>query len=275
MHIAAGVGFKGGHFAEALACTEAGLWFEIHPENYMVAGGARLTQLEALRAQHPVSMHGVSLSLAADAPPDATHLERLAGLVHRFEPFLVSEHLAWSVWNGHYHPDLLPVPRTAEAMVRIAANIQRTQDRLRRRIAIENPSHYVQLDGHDWSESGFLAELARRTGCALLLDLNNVVVSARNLGFDAGDYLDEFPWHAVAEIHLAGHRADAADPDLLIDSHDCPVDGTVWEMHAACIARHGAIPTLIERDGNIPAWPELLAERNRAQAVLQALAEAA
>ena len=219
-----------------------------------------------------MSLHGVSLSLAADAPPDAEHLRRLAQLARRIEPALVSEHLAWSAWRGRYHPDLLPFPRTHEALARIAANIIATQDALGRTIAIENPTHYLHLDGHDWSETDFLAALVRRTGCGLLLDVNNVVLSAHNLGTRAHDYLDAFPVQAITEIHLAGHHADPRLGDaLLIDSHDAPVAEPVWALYERLIARTGPRPTLIERDDAIPPLPELLAERERAHRILTTL----
>ena len=267
--LTAGLGLKPQHYDEALHCTASGLWWEVHPENYLADGGPRLAWLEAIRARHPVSLHGVSLSLAADAPPDAEHLQRLAQLARRLEPVLVSEHLAWSAWRGRYHPDLLPFPRTHEALARIAANICATQDALGRTIAIENPTHYLHLDGHDWSETDFLAELARRTGCGLLLDVNNVVLSAHNLGTRAHDYLDAFPVQAITEIHLAGHHADPRLGDaLLIDSHDAPVAEPVWALYERLIARTGPRPTLIERDDAIPPLPELLAERERAHRML-------
>ena len=273
----AGLGLKPQHYDAALACSTAGLWFEVHPENYMVAGGPRLACLEAIRDRHPVSLHGVALSLAADAEPDAAHLKRLADLARRVEPVLISEHLAWSTWRGAYHPDLLPFPRTSEALARIADNVSRAQDALQRRIAIENPSHYLKIDGHEWSETAFLQELAHRTGCGLLLDVNNVYVSACNLGYAAEDYLDAFPGAPVMEIHLAGHTADPNLGDaLLIDSHDAPVAPEVWALYERLIRRIGARPTLIERDGNLPEFGVLLAERERAAAVLRGnLAEAA
>lgn len=269
--LTAGLGLKPQHYAEALHCTAPGLWWEVHPENYLADGGPRLAWLEAIRARHPVALHGVSLSLAADAAPDAAHLARLAALVRRIEPAIVSEHLAWSTWRGQYLPDLLPFPRTQEALARVADNIARTQDALRRPIAIENPSHYLRMEGHDWAEAEFLAELARRTGCGLLLDVNNVHVSANNLGFSAEAYLDDFPLHAVAEIHLAGHHADPVHgPSLLIDSHDAPVAPAVWALYERVIARTGPVPTLIERDDNLPGFGELLAERDGAHAMLLA-----
>lgn len=271
--LGAGLGLKPAHFAEALACEAEGLWYEVHPENYMV-GGPRLAWLERVAERHPLSLHGVSLSLAADAPPDPAYLARLRELADRVQPVLVSEHLAWSAWRGQYHPDLLPFPRTLEALTRIADNIQRTQDALGRPIAVENPSHYLHLDGHAFDEIDFLAELSRRTGCGLLLDLNNVHVSAHNLGFDPLAYLDRFPAEAVVELHLAGYSEDANGP-LLIDSHDAPIDDAVWALHAHLVQRIGPRPTLIERDDNLPAFTELLAERARAQAQLQRAREAA
>ena len=268
--LSAGLSLKPEYYEQSHACSADGLWFEVHPENYMVAGGPRLAWLKTIRARHPLSLHGVALSLAADAEPDPNHLQRLAQLVQRFEPALVSEHLAWSTWRGAYHPDLLPFPRTTYALARIAANIGRAQDVLQRPIAIENPSHYLHIEGHEFSEIEFLTELARRTGCRLLLDVNNVYVSANNMGFDAQSYLDCFPAALVAEIHLAGHTQDPKlGTALLVDSHDAPVDAAVWQLYERLIARIGPRPTLIERDGNLPAFDELLAERTHADAVLR------
>ena len=267
--LSAGLGLKPQHFEQAHACSADGLWFEVHPENYMIDGGPRLAWLGSIRERHPLSLHGVGLSLAAAAEPDVTHLERLARLVKRFEPALVSEHLAWSAWRGTYFPDLLPFPRTRESLAQIAANIGRTQDWLQRRVAIENPSHYLKIDGHEFSEVEFLAELARRTGCGLLLDVNNVHVSANNLGFDAAAYLEAFPTALVDEIHLAGHSTDPALGErLLVDSHDAPIAPAVWALYENLVARIGARPTLIERDDNVPTFDELLAERRRAHATL-------
>jgi hypothetical protein len=262
----AGLGLKAEHYDQAWACHAEGLWFEVHPENYMV-GGPRLAWLARMAERHPLSLHGVALSLAADAEPDATHLRRLRTLIDQVHPALVSEHLAWSTWRGQYHPDLLPFPRSDEALARIADNIQRTQDALGCRISIENPSHYLHLQGHDREEIDFLTELVRRTGCGLLLDVNNVYVSAHNLGFDAADYLTRFPAQAITEIHLAGHRHDDQGA-LLVDSHDAAIAAPVWSLYQQLIARIGPRPTLIERDGNIPAFDELLAERALAQATL-------
>jgi uncharacterized protein (UPF0276 family) len=271
--LAAGLGLKPQHLDDARACAAEGLWFEVHPENSMVAGGPRLAWLEAVRERHPLSLHSVALSLAADADPDAQHLERLAQLIDRLQPALVSEHLAWSTWRGAYRPDLLPFPRTHAALTRIAANVGRTQDRLRRAIAIENPSHYLALEGHEYGEIEFLSELVRRTGCSLLLDVNNVFVAANNLGFAADAYLDAFPAQHISEIHLAGYSEDPTHGRaLLIDSHDAPVAPGVWALYERLIARIGPRPTLIERDGNVPAFGALMAERERAQHALSATA---
>lgn len=265
----AGLGLKPVHYEEALASRAAGLWFEVHPENYMVDGGPRLAWLQAIREERPLSLHGVGLSLAADEAPDETHLARLKALTERFEPFVVSEHLAWSRRGRVYHPDLLPFPRTRAMLDRISENVSRLQAALGRRVLIENPSLYLALAGHEYGETEFLGELVRRTGCGLLVDVNNVHVSANNLGFDAGAYLDALPADAIGEIHLAGH---APDPELgerlLIDTHGAPVADAVWDLFARLIARIGPRPTLIERDDDIPPFAELMAERERAHAGL-------
>lgn len=266
--LATGLGLKPEHFDDAVRARADGLWFEVHPENHLVAGGPRLAWLEAVRERHPLSLHGVSLSLAGEAPLDAAHLRRLAALVRRLQPALVSEHLAWSRFAGGWLPDLLPFPRTTQALQRIAARIAQAQDVLGRPIAIENPSHYLRLPGHLWDEIEFLQELARRTGCTLLLDVNNVHVSAHNLGFDAGEWIDRFPAELVSEVHLAGHSTDPVLGDaLLVDSHDAPVAPAVWALYRRFVQRAGARPTLIERDGNVPPFAELLAERATAQAI--------
>lgn len=269
IEMGAGLGLKADHFDEALESRSSGLWFEIHPENYMISGGPRISWLEAIGDRHPLSLHGVSLSLAADCLPDSQHLRRLKALADRLNPALISEHLAWSTWRGRYYPDLLPFPRTNAALSRIADNIQKTQDALSRRISVENPTHYLNLEGHDWAEVDFLDQLARRTGCGLLLDINNVHISGHNLGFDTEAYVDEFPVHAVTEIHLAGYSEDPGNSSLLIDSHDAPVSDPVWSLYRRLIERCGPRPTLIERDDQIPAFDELLAEREVAQIILQ------
>lgn len=274
--LTAGVGLKAAHLADAFACQAPGLWLEVHPENWMVQGGPRRAWLHRLRQQHALSLHGVSLSLAGSRPPQPQALQRLDHLVREVEPVLVSEHLAWCRAEPGCWPDLLPFALTSEALRRIARHVGQVQDTLGRRIAIENPAHYVRLDGHEWSETDFLAELARRSGCGLLLDLNNVWVGANNLGYDAQAYVDAFPAEAVMELHLAGHREDPRHgAALLIDSHDAPVAAGVWALWQRCVARMGPRPTLIERDGNIPPWCELLAERERAHRHLTPAAQRA
>lgn len=268
--LSAGMGLKPEHFDAALACRGEGLWFEVHAENYCVDGGPRLAWLDAIRREHPVALHGVSLSIAGSEPVDAEALKRLAGLVRRYQPAIVSEHLAWSRRGGSYLPDLLPVPRSREALARVVANVSRVQDAIGQRIALENPSHYIRLAGHEWGEIDFLAEIARRSGCGLLFDVNNVYVGANNLGYDAEQFVDAFPAGLVMEIHLAGHRTDAAlGAALLVDSHDAPVADPVWALYERFLARAGTRPTLIERDAELPPFDVLLAECERARACLE------
>jgi uncharacterized protein (UPF0276 family) len=266
MNATAGLSFKPVHFEQAMACPAAGLWFEVHAENYMVDGGPRIAMLETLRGSFPLSLHGVGLSLAGAEEPDRGHLARLKSLSDRFQPFLLSEHLAWSRVGQTCFPDLLPFPRTSEALCLIARNIDIAQAALGRRILIENPSLYLRLDGHQWSETEFLGDLVKRTGCGLLIDVNNIFVSASNLGFDGASYLDSLPLEAVSEIHLAGHSPDPIHGEtLLIDSHDSPVAEEVWELYGSLLSRCAAPPpTLIERDDNVPEFEVLLGERVRA-----------
>lgn len=269
----AGLGLKARHYDEALACPADGLWFEVHPENYMVDGGPRLAWLDAIRREKPLSLHGVGLSLAADVPPDREHLARLKTLADRYEPFVMSEHLAWSQRGDVYHPDLLPFPRTHRMLDRVCDNVSRAQDALGRRLLIENPSHYLALRGHEMSEPEFLTQMVLRTGCGLLLDISNVHVSANNLDTDATAYLDALPTAAIGEIHLAGHSPDPEWGDaLLVDSHGAPVSDAVWALYARTIARIGARPTLVERDDNIPAFTDLMRERDQAHQFLTSIA---
>jgi uncharacterized protein len=270
------LGLKPQHYAEAASDPATGAWFEVHPENYMGEGGPRHAALTAVRERHPLSLHGVGLSLAGIEPPDKEHLRRLRELADCYEPFLVSEHLAWSRRGRVYYPDLLPFPRTREALARLTRHVDRAQEALGRRILIENPSLYVAIEGHDFEEIEFLTALCRRSGCGLLLDVNNVHVSAANLGFPADTYLDAIPAELVGEIHLAGH---APDPELgarlLIDTHGAEVGEDVWRLYRRLISRIGSRPTLIERDDNIPAYRELAAERDMAAAILGTLPEGA
>ncbi len=275
---AAGLGLKPEHYRNALEDRTNGLWFEVHPENYMADGGPRLAWLEAIRKDHPFSLHGVGLSLGGVEPPNEAHLERLKALADRYQPALVSEHLAWSVHSGVYFNDLLPTPMTEDALDRFCRHVDRVQEKLGRTILVENPSRYIPM-AEEISEAEFLRETVRRTGCGLLLDVNNIYVSAHNLGYDAAAYIDALPGDAVGEIHLAGHETDEALGDsLLIDTHGAPVSDPVWALYEQLIGKIGARPTLIERDTDIPAYEDLSAERDRADAILaaaQTLPEAA
>jgi uncharacterized protein len=264
---AVGIAFKAGHFDEAREAAAAGLWFEVHAENYMVDGGPRLAMLDALRLDRPISVHGVGMSLGGTEPPDPDHLAKFKRLIDRYEPELVSEHLAWSRFGNHCFPDLLPVPRTDESLSRLVANVSRVQDAIKTPLLMENPSHYMNLREHDWPELEFLVELARRTGCRLLVDLNNIVVSSHNLAIEAESWIDAIPGDFVGEIHVAGSSLDA-EGELLIDSHDQPIGEAVWMLLARLVGRIGARPTLIERDGNIPPFAEIMREHDRAQNTL-------
>ena len=265
----AGIALKPDYYEAALSCAADGMWFEVHPENYYADGGPRLAWLEAVRSRHPVALHGVGLSLAAASAPDPAHLRRLAELAGRIAPVIVSEHMAWSSWRGAAYPDLLPFPRSDEALQSLADNICRTQDALKRRIAIENPAHYLRIDGHAWDEVDFMTALAKRSGCGLLLDVNNVHVGACNLGYDAAAWIDRVPAGLVMEVHLAGHTPDPVlGQALLIDSHDAPVAPEVWALYARLVERIGPRPTLIERDDNLPGFAALMAEREQAAALM-------
>lgn len=267
----AGLALKPAHYEAALSCDADGIWYEVHPENYYVDGGPRLAWLEAIRSRHPVALHGVGLSLASAGAPDPLHLRRLVALAARIDPVIVSEHMAWSAWRGAAYPDLLPFPRTAEALQWLVDNVCRTQDTLKRRIVIENPAHYLRIEGHAWDEIDFMTELARRSGCGLLLDVNNVHVGASNLGYDAAACIDRVPAGLVMEVHLAGHAPDPAlGQALLIDSHDAPVAPDVWALYARLLARIGPRPTLIERDDKLPEFAVLMAERAEAAALMAA-----
>jgi hypothetical protein len=262
-----GVGFKPEHF-EAIVDTRPQLgFFEVHAENYMGAGGAPHRRLDAIRERYPLSLHGVGLSIGSPGPLDQAHLQRFAAVAKRFEPALVSEHLAWSTHEGAFFNDLLPLPYTAETLARVAEHIDEVQNALGRRMLLENPSTYVVFAESTWAETDFLREIARRTGCGLLLDVNNVFVSAVNHGHDPDRYLADFPLSAVWEIHLAGYAEDTdeAGLPLLIDAHNSPIREAVWALYTATIRRLGATPTLIEWDNDVPVWPTLLNETRRAE----------
>lgn len=270
MIMTAGLGFKLEHLDEALTARNPGLWFEVHAENYMVDGGPRLRALMALAERFAISLHGVGLSLASVEPPSGDHLRRLRALADRVRPAAISDHLAWQKWKGAHHSDFLPFPRTRQALDITADNVARVQDALGRPILVENPSLYVDLPGHDFDEATFLSALAARTGCGLLVDVNNIFVSAANLRFSPEARIDAIPAAIIGEIHLAGHRPDP-DPasGLLIDSHDAPVADPVWLLYQRLIDRVGPRPTLIERDDDIPPFAELMLERDRAHHLLE------
>ncbi|WP_428032820.1 DUF692 domain-containing protein [Ancylobacter sp.] len=266
-----GVGFKPEHFDAVLADSAAPLAFvEIHAENYMGDGGRPHAQLSALRERFALSIHGVGLSIGGEGPLDKPHLARLRTLVDRYRPESFSEHLAWSTHDGAFFNDLLPLPYTPAALARIAGHISEVQDTLGRRMLLENPSTYVRFAESTIDEVDFLGALVARTGCGLLLDVNNVFVSAVNHGTDARAYLADFPFEAVGEIHLGGHDEDAdeAGAPLLIDAHGSPVADPVWALFEEVIARTGPLPSLIEWDNDVPEWPVLRAEAARAGAVL-------
>jgi uncharacterized protein len=254
----AGVGYKPQH-AQAIADDPGAVgWFEVHAENYMVSGGPRPAQLEALRARYPLSLHGVGLSLGSGEMPDRDHLQALRTLVDRFEPALVSEHLAWSSHDGLYLADLLPVAFTDATLNGVVAAIGAIEEALGRRILIENPASYLPRPEGWLAEVDFIGEAARRSGCGLLVDVNNVHVSGFNLGFDAAGYLDALPADGIGEIHLAGHAMDANDGDpVLIDDHGAAVDDAVWTLYERLVARTGPRPTLIDWDNHVPEWPVL------------------
>jgi uncharacterized protein len=266
----AGVGLKPEHYRDILDDAPDIGWFEIHAENYMGEGGAPHAYLTAVRERYPLSLHGVGLSIGGAGALDKDHLARLAALAERYEPALFSEHLAWSSHDTVYLNDLLPLPYTEETLQRVSSHIDEVQDALRRPMLLENPSTYVAFAETSMSEVEFLREIVRRTGCGLLLDVNNVFVQATNHGFDAAVYLDSFPAEHVGEIHLGGHAEDEDDDGsaLLIDDHGREVADPVWGLYAQALARTGPKPTLIEWDNDVPAWPELFAEAQRADAVI-------
>ena len=269
--LAAGIGFKAQHFAGLMEAPGPVAWLEVHAENYMGAGGRPLAQLRALSERFPVSVHGVGLSIGGARPLDADHLGRLRHLCDWLHPASFSEHLAWSTHDTGFLNDLLPLPYTGATLARVCDHIDQVQEILGRRMLLENPSTYLAFAESEMEEVAFLSEIARRTGCGLLLDVNNVFVSATNQGWDARAYIDAFPLDAVGEIHLGGHDEDADDRGrpLLIDSHGRAVVDPVWTLYAHTIARGGPRPTLIEWDTDVPPLPELIAEAARADAILQ------
>ena len=265
-----GTSFKHEHLQAILADGKRDRFFEVHAENYMGAGGPPHAALSQIRQDYPVSLHGVCMSIGGPQPLDLAHLQRFKALVDHYEPALVSEHLAWSTHGTTYFNDLLPLPYTAATLARVADHIDQVQEAVGRQLLLENPSTYLIFSESTMSETSFIAELVRRTGCGLLLDINNVFVSATNHGFAALAYLADFPLEHVGEIHLAGHTEQADDEGelLLIDSHDRPVTDAVWKLFDTVIGQCGPIPTLVEWDSELPDWPLLKAEADAAQAII-------
>ncbi|MCW9043675.1 MAG: DUF692 domain-containing protein [Pseudopelagicola sp.] len=265
-----GVGYKPQHFNDILANPGPVGWLEVHAENYMGDGGRPLAQLRALAERFPISVHGVGLSIGGDAPLDPDHLARLKHLVNWLNPASFSEHLAWSSHEDAFLNDLLPLPYTNATLSRVCAHIDQVQETLARPMLLENPSSYLAFAESTWSEPDFLREVARRTGCGLLLDVNNVFVSATNLAYDPRAYIADFPLNAVGEIHLGGHDEDQDEhgAPLLIDSHGAPIVDPVWALLDHTLALSGPRPTLIEWDNDVPDWPTLAAEAARAATAL-------
>ncbi len=272
----AGIGLRFQHHEAVVDSRPPVAWFEVHAENYM-GGGTPLRFLDAVRRDYPISLHGVGLSLGSADGLDDAHLGRLTRLIARCEPGLVSEHLSWSVAAGAYLADLLPLPMTEEALALVSRHVDRVQRRLNRRILVENPSTYLRYRHSAIPEWEFVAELARRTGCGILCDVNNIYVSARNHGWEASAYLAALPSSAIGEIHLAGHSLRSLDGgrELRIDDHGSRVIAEVWALYMEALARFGAVPTLIEWDTNVPPFDVLLDEAARAAALLTGAAEEA
>lgn len=257
MTVAFGLGLRPPFYAEAAAGAVRADWFELITENFMVPGGNPLRVLDAVRSHYPVALHGVSMNLGGTDPLDDGYLAELSQLARRAEPLWISDHLCWTRHGGHHLHDLLPLPFTDEAIEHVAARVRQVQERLGRQILIENVTSYAQLACSTMQEWEFLAAVAERADCFVLLDLNNVIVSAHNHGFDPRSYLQGIPPARVRQFHLAGHSSSGA---LRIDTHDHSVDGEVWQLYAQAVRRFGEVPTILERDDRIPPLPDLLEE---------------
>ena len=266
-----GIGLKPEHYQYILDTRPAIGFFEVHAENYMVAGGPFHHYLERIRADTPLSIHGVGLSIGGDGPLDEAHLDRLAVLLARYRPESFSEHLAWSSHGGAFFNDLLPAPYNAGTLARVCAHIDRVQERLGRSMLLENPATYVEFESSTMGETEFIAEVLRRTGCGLLLDVNNAHVACTNHGRDPHAYIRALPLARVGEIHLAGFAQDidAAGDPLLIDSHGSPVAQVVWDLYRYTLGLTGPVATLIERDNDIPAFAIIAAEARQAEAIMK------
>lgn len=267
----AGVGLKAEHYSDILTNNPDLGWFEVHAENYMGAGGPPHQYLEQIREKYPLSLHGVGLSIGGEAPLDKAHLQRLKQLNERYQPGLFSEHLAWSSHETHFLNDLLPVPYTEATLARVVDHINEVQQVLGRKMLLENPSLYVAFDSSSMSEIEFLTRITDETGCGLLLDVNNVYVSATNQKYDPAKYIAQFPLHIVGELHLGGHAPDQDETGapLLIDAHDRAVDEEVWALYERTIMLGGPRPTLIEWDNDVPDFSELLDQAGQAEAIME------
>jgi len=267
-----GVGLKAEHYRTIIDTSPDIGFFEVHAENYMGAGGPPHRYLSAIRERYPLSLHGVGLSIGADRPLDKDHIERLRRLIQRYRPGLFSEHLAWSSHDVGFLNDLLPVPYTAETLKRVVEHIDQVQTALGCQMLLENPSTYIAFVESTYAETDFIAEVARRTGCGLLLDVNNVFVASTNQQWDPVAYIQGYPLAHVREIHLAGNarEVDEAARPLLIDTHDRPVEDAVWDLFALAVCLVGLVPTLIEWDTQVPAWSTLAPEAERAEMIMYA-----
>lgn len=264
----AGIGLRAEHYRDVLATRPPVGWFEVHSENYFGAGGPPHHYLEQVRRDYPLSLHGVGLSLGSADPLNRAHLDKLKALARRYEPGLVSEHLSWSSVDGHYLNDLLPLPYTDETLRHVARHVTEAQELLGRELLVENPSSYLQYRHSDIAEAQFLAELSARSGCGILLDVNNVYVSAVNHGFNAQAYLCAIPAARVREIHLAGHTVNRYDDgEILIDTHNARVCDAVWALYREAVQHVGARPVLIEWDTDLPALSVLLDEAHQAETI--------
>jgi len=267
-----GAALKPQHVGDVLRERPRLGFFEVHAENYMVDGGPFPHHLACVREQYPLSLHGVALGIGGEGPLDREHLDRLAALIARYRPAQFSEHLAWSSHGGRFLNDLLPLPYDERTLARVCAHVQQAQEHLRCRMLLENPSTYFEFEASVLAEAQFLSEVVARTGCGLLLDVNNAHVSCVNRGADARAFLAALPLAAVGEIHLAGFArdSDAAGASLLVDDHGRAVDAAVWSLYREVIAETGPLPTLVEWDNQVPAWPVLRDEALKAQALLVA-----
>lgn len=263
----AGLGLKHEHFLEVLETSPDIGFFEVHAENYMVAGGPFHHYLGLIREQYPLSLHGVGLSIGGEGPLDREHLARLAALIERYQPHSFSEHLAWSSHGPVFLNDLLPLAYDSATLQRVCEHVDQVQSTLKRPMLLENPSTYLQFQRSTLDETNFISEVIRRTGCGLLLDVNNVYVSCINHQRDPLAYLDALPLHAVGEIHLAGFAedTDSLGDRLLIDDHGAPIDNAVWQLYEKVLTQVGSVATLIERDNQVPAFSVLLAEAQQAE----------